>query len=427
MTAGIGVAAIAAVALGACGADDGTPSGSIHGRAPEQVVDTIGDTIVVRNLAGSVWGAEATLVPEVSIGELDGPEEYLFGNVYAIAVDDDRRVYVLDFQAKQVRVFDSEGHHLRTLGGRGEGPGELGSAVSVAALSDGRVLIQDHSGYHVEVYGPDGSYLEQWQYGAAGVIYPQKPLSVDQDGRIHVAAAASSKARFAFYQVVVLGSDGTRLDTLDPPGNDFQPPSVKIPFPTPIAGHTSAPYPVPLTARRYWTVHPNGHFLTGISTDYRIDLQHGNGVLRIERAYEPAPISESERSHYSDDLTSSIRRTQSDWSWNGPPVPETKPPFRGLIAGRDGRIWVWLWTEAHEVENADHDPDDPGSRATTWRSPLRYDAFRADGAYLGVLVVPDDVAYQPDPVFNGDHVWAVTRDELGVQRVVRYRIVVGGT
>ena len=61
--------------------------------APSQqdvVIDTIGDTIVVRTLAGSVWDMEATLQPEVSIGELDGAEEYLFGRVSSIAVDDDR-------------------------------------------------------------------------------------------------------------------------------------------------------------------------------------------------------------------------------------------------------------------------------------------------------------------------------------------------
>ena len=98
-----------------------------------------------------------------------------------------------------------------------------------------------------------------------------------------------------------------------------------------------------------------------------------------------------------------------------------------MIAGRDGRIWVWVRTEAHAVENDEYDPDDPRSTPVTWRSPLRYDAFQTDGTYLGALVVPDDVTYQPEPVFDGDHVWAVARDELGVQRVVRYRIVVGGT
>ena len=123
MSARILATAMTTAVLAACGTDDGTAYGG-----PDQVVDTIGDTIVARTLSGSVWGVDATLVPEVSIGELEGPEEYLFGNVYAIAVDDNRHVYVLDSQAENVRVFDADGIHLRTLGGRGEGPGELQGA-----------------------------------------------------------------------------------------------------------------------------------------------------------------------------------------------------------------------------------------------------------------------------------------------------------
>jgi len=120
--------------LAACEADN-DPSAA----GPDVVVETIGDTTVVRTLSGSVWGAEATLVPEVSIGELDGPEEYLFGWIFAIAVDDDRNVYVFDYQAQHVGVFDSAGNYVQTLGREGEGPGEFNRAESIAMLPDGRV------------------------------------------------------------------------------------------------------------------------------------------------------------------------------------------------------------------------------------------------------------------------------------------------
>ena len=60
---------------------------------PDNQADVVIDTIVVRTLAGSVWGGDATLEPEVSTGELDGPEEYLFGRVSSLAVDDDHNVY----------------------------------------------------------------------------------------------------------------------------------------------------------------------------------------------------------------------------------------------------------------------------------------------------------------------------------------------
>ena len=65
------LASAAVLALAACAPDSSPPGPSVE-------VETIGDTTIVRTLSGSVWNTEATLVPEVSIGELDGPEEYLF-------------------------------------------------------------------------------------------------------------------------------------------------------------------------------------------------------------------------------------------------------------------------------------------------------------------------------------------------------------
>ncbi len=410
-----------AAALAACGTDAGS-----SGPGPEVVSETIGDTTVVRTLSGSVWGAEATLVPEVSIGELDGPEEYLFGSIYSIAVGGEGRVYVLDGQAKEIRVFDSDGAYVETVARGGEGPGELNNASSVAVLQDGRIVAHEPGDMLVEVVGPGPGDRALWPYTPGAIIVPVKPLSIDRNGRILVPAAGTTPDGDFVQYVFVMGSDGVVVDSIVPPGDGFEPPFVEVRLPFPVAGRSTATRFVPFTARHYWTIHPNGHFVTGISTDYRIDLGRDDDVLRIERAYEPVPASEPERGYHREQVAAGLRRTQPDWSWNGPPIPETKPPFRGLVTGRDGRLWVQLWAEARPVVNEDHDPDNPRSEPVTWESPVRYDAFEPDGTYLGVLVAPDGFVTRPEPIFDGEQVWAVTRDELGVERVVRSRIEVGG-
>ena len=113
------------------------------------------------------------------------------------------------------------------------------------------------------------------------------------------------------------------------------------------------------------------------------------------------------------------------WTWNGPPIPDHKPFFGDLVAGRDGRIWVAVPTEARAVENPDHDPEDPSSAPVVWRAPPRYDVFEPDGTYLGAVTPPQGFTGSTMPIFDGDYVWAVTHDDLGVGRVVRFRIVVG--
>ena len=400
------LAATTVCALAACGTEPGPAAAG-----PDVVVETIGDTTVVRTLSGSVWEGEATLVPEVSIGELDGPEEYLFGWIFSLAVDDDRNVYVFDYQAQHVGVFDAQGNHLETLGGRGEGPGEFKGAEAIAMLPDGRLVVRNPGNQRVEVFGPEPGHTEQWRYPAGGLT-TFRQLYTDMHGRTLVRivdrSRPSSSGGGLVTQLLVLGPDGTPVDTLAEPSH---------PSPTEVR---------PFTPRFQWTFHPSGHFLTGMPSEYRIDLARDDGVLRIERAVDPVPVLDEERAYAREQMVRSRRARDPDWSWSGPPVPRQKPFFRSLRTGRDGRIWVRVAAEGYSVENEDHDPGDPSSMPVIWREPVRYDVFEPDGTYLGVVVPPDGTTLSI-AVFDGDHVWAVTEDELEVERVVRFRIVVGGS
>lgn len=400
-----------ALCLFACG-PDASPEG------PSVEVESIGDTTVVRTLSGGVWGAEAGLVPEVSIGELDGPEEYLFGRIGSLAVDGDRNVYVFDTQANHVRVFDPAGAYLATFGREGEGPGEFARAETIAVLPDGRLVVRDPGNMRVQVFDPASGGTEEWPYNSGNTYRPGHGLPTDTRGRTYLLTSNQSGEDI----VIVLGPDGTQLDTLPAPTTDYDRVFVKA-----ETENSSIMAPVPFTPRFFWAVHRSGRFLTGLSAGYRIDLARDDGVLRIERSYDPVPVSVGERDYARESLVRRIRFTVPDWKWDGPGIPDRKPVFNQLLSGRDGRIWVRLATLGRRVENENHDPENPLSEPVTWEESTRYDVFEPDGTYLGVVVPPDGFAAFPDPVFDGDHVWAVTTDELGVQRVVRYRIEVGGS
>ena len=415
------LSATAAALLVACGTDTdpaGSTSGATSGSTPETVTETIGDTTVVRTLSGSVWGTEATLVPEIAIGQLDGPEEYLFGSIRSIAVADDGTIHILDLQAQHVRLFDSLGAYVETLGRRGEGPGEFSEAEAIAVLPDGRLAVRDPENQRVTVFGPGPGEMAEWRY--TGSVQTLSPLYTDTRGRTWLLAGDLSRVDELVMEILLLGPDGTHLDTLPTPTSDFEAPFVRA-----EADGLRMTYGVPFAPRFHWTVHPSGHFLTGLSSDYRIELARDDGVLRIERSLDPVPASDAERAYQRDRTVGRIRWSLPDWEWDGPAIPEHKPLFRALLAGRDGRIWVQLSGEGRPVDNAYHDPDDPGSFPVTWEEEVRYDVFEPDGTYLGAVAAPDGFSTFPAPVFSGDRVWAVTQNEQGVERVVRYRIRVG--
>lgn len=384
--------------------------------------ETVGDTTVVRTVSGSVWGGDATLVPEVSVGELDGPEEYLFGSVSAIAVDDDHNVYVLDRQARHVRVFDSEGTYVKTLGRDGEGPGEFKVPIGLA-ISDGRLLVRDPANGRVQLFGLETGENEEWRY-LPSEVFANTPLYRDDHGRIYVDITEEEQ-RF-----LVMDSDGKQIDTISPPDSpaDFDGDQYSMSAEVESGDRwISVGATVPFSPDWYWTVHPAGHFLSALSTAYRINLEQDDGVLRIGRNHTPVAVSDDERDRHEQGILNRMRRWDAGWNWNGPAIPDHKPPFRGLHAGSDGRIWVSLWTEAQQVANEDHDPGNPDSSPLTWVEPLRYDVFEADGTYLGAVVPPEGFSLSAPPVFGGSFVWAVERGELDVQRVVRYRIAVPGS
>lgn len=89
------------------------------------------------------------------LGTFDGKPEETFGRLEDVAVDAEGRLYVLDSQNHEVRVFTATGDFLTVIGGQGGGPGELLSPRSVTVATSGEVLVGD-TRMSVSVFSPHG-------------------------------------------------------------------------------------------------------------------------------------------------------------------------------------------------------------------------------------------------------------------------------
>jgi hypothetical protein len=387
-------------------------------------VDTLGDTIRVHTVSGSVWGDTATLEPEISIGVFEGAEEEMFGDVRGIAVTPAGEIYVLDRQVTAVRRFGPDGTYLGSLGREGGGPGELRQPEAMALLPDGRVLVRDPGNGRINVWDSAGLSLPSWRLPSGGNLHTSTPIFVDRANNSYTPVLLRADADVTEWRwgLAHYAPDGTHADTLPVPTWDFDPPTV-------IArkeGSTSSTN-VPFSPTTSWAFSPLGYFVGGVSTDYRIDLyRHDEPVLQIEREWTPVPVLGAEKSEQEHRIVENFKRDFGSWRWNGPAIPDMKPPFRTVLVGSDGRLWVMLSQSGYEYRT---EAEALEEEKRTGRPQLRYrehgafDVFEPDGRYLGMIRVPDDFRTSPPPVLRGDYVWAVTRDDLDVQRVVRYRIV----
>src|SRR5690606_18027452 len=106
-----------------------------------------GGAVHVRNPASGLWDAEPELrwrlVEEARIGRADGEGADVFGAIGSVVEDPLGRVWIVDRMAAELRVFDRNGTHVRTIGRKGSGPGEFETPAVVLNGPDGNIWVDD--------------------------------------------------------------------------------------------------------------------------------------------------------------------------------------------------------------------------------------------------------------------------------------------
>ena len=96
-------------------------------------------------------------------GTVDGDDpNYIFGDIRGVQAASDGTIYVLDYQAVEVRAFSPDGEHLRTMVQHGEGPGEISQANGILLSGDTLLWINDHGKYQIIGVDPAGEELDRF-------------------------------------------------------------------------------------------------------------------------------------------------------------------------------------------------------------------------------------------------------------------------
>lgn len=385
-------------------------------------ITTEGDITTVVNESGSVWGGEATLVEEASIGVEAGPDEFMLGRIRGVAATDDR-IFVLDDSAGVVRVYDDGGVHVRDLGGPGQGPGEFNDPRSIAVAEDGTVYVFTGD-LRVKVFSPDGEPAGAWETHAEARYGAGRMPTVSRDGTLwlpdYVAESADDIVRREGMRAV--GPDGPAGEPLLAPAPRSDDYMLINEF-----GNARMGRPVPFAPKLNWMLSPTGALVSGFSSEYRIEIRHPDGpVTGVIKSWQPIPITAEQIEWNRRSVTESMRRLNPEWQWNASDIPAHLPAFSDLAVGSDGRIWVRRTVAMHRIDGCDPTTADAetGRRPNCWKGETAYEVFGTDGRFQGT--VPAPALALRYPVFRGDHVIGYTEDEAGVGMVKRYRLVLSG-
>lgn len=383
------LAYLAVLAIVGCVAD-GTGGSTV-------TVDTLPTgAVVVHNGAHGAWERSTrwSLEHIVRIGAVEDNTPEVFGRVVDVAFGPDSAIYILDGQAGEIRVFDSRGSYLRTIGRRGEGPGEFASPYGIWVDERAHLWVADEGMRRYSRFNLSGELLEtlrspfhggvgRGQFRVSGRSLWDLELVVRRGENLGIGIR-----RFQIEDGLV-AADTFAFGRWTPTG-----------LARTVNGERFIAIP-PWSARRVMDVGIDGSVWVGVGDTYalhRVD-RTGDTVWSTLRTIDPIL--------FSDRAVAQLRDWLAEQMAQGFPadpsvLPRAYPYFSRIVIADDGYLWVFREGVAN------------GSG---------FDVFTPDGRYLGTVestIAAGSAGTHPH--VTGEHLLGVSVDSLGVQYVDLYRI-----
>ena len=370
-----------------------SPNGPLLFRYPDlpAIDDTVPDVIVAQ--------------VDLQFGEVAGEDPtVIFGDIRGIQAASDGTIYVLDYDATEIRAYDPDGRYLRTVARSGEGPGEITEANGIILSGDTLLWIHNHGKQTITGVDPAGEEVRRfnkpvnsWGYTWSGVFdnwgryWRQASHSDDLDLYPPPLGVSTWTERwyYKFHDLsnaavdsVFLGEGSSRTFRYED-ANGFR-----------------QLLPIRFESRETIQVNPSGGFWRANTAEYRITRtsEEGDTLLVIEAGFPAMPITGEDRAAYVEDWIG-YRGVEfrSDYEEVAGLMPDVKPILEGIFVDDAGRLWV--------------------ERVTPDHAPAFYDLYWEDGSYLGSVRLGFDAAGPIWVQHGAIYTWIT--DEMDVPFVVR--------
>jgi len=332
-----------------------------------------GEVTVVRNPKEPLYRTPVLeLAEDLSLGGPDAQGEAALDRIRQVLPDDAGTLYVLDERASHVKVFDASGKYLRTIGRKGQGPGELEYPMTMSLNEKTGELAVHQQSRGIAFFKTDGTYLRQLSLK----VMLGARARLDSRGQIYLLEIVmdNESSRYATRK---LAPDGSVLATIS-----------ETPTPTGSGNTTRAFIPV-----AFYGIDREDRFIYGFPETYEIQIYgptEAKVLRKITRAYDPVAVTDEDKAERRKDVPPGYSRELE--------FPKHHPAYSRFFLSDLGHIFVQTY------EKAD------GGR-------LIHDVFDAEGRFIGRLPLkPSGIG-----ILKGKY-YALEEDEEGYQCVKRYAV-----
>lgn len=361
------------------------------------VTDSAGVQITLND---PVPGTYASVEPDpvLSLGGPDAEGPTQFSRIEAIHVDARGRLWVADGQSAELRIFLPNGSHLRTVGGRGEGPGEFQRVRLLGSFRGDSVAVWDNGLARLTVLDGQGDLARTEQMVAGGA--PSIRCSdVFEDGSL-LGQVPTVLSAGSLEPGRILGDSAHLVRYY--PKDSTQRPWAASPGPRWLWTGRSQ-IPLPFTANAGFDLRGEElHLVSG--TGFRVLVFKGGEVIRIYGIdKDPRRVRQEDIEAYRGFVREFLPEdTRGEYlsSLESPELPEYLPAYSDVLVSSSSHVWARLYS-----------PDALG--------PGSWHVYDEGGVWLGSVETPPRLWVR---YVAKDRIAGVWRDALGVEHVRVYRL-----
>lgn len=334
---------------------------------------------VVQNPKEPIYdGSVLEFQEDLAISGSREEEEQMFQNIHTLDIDEEGSFYILDEQAANIKVFDRSGNFLKTIGRKGQGPGEFGLPISLDITPDQHILVNEMGQRKLLFFDLEGNFLKQISIADMFLFFG--PM-IASDGHLVATHTVPSEKPLSF-----LKKFSPDLEPILTFASAYmeRPPKADM-F---VALHLT---------RLLWTLCPDDTIVWADikNPDYVLHVQNLDGVLltKITKEYDPIPITSEDRERLMDKAFGD-NTTRDQWEVR---FPDAYPPFMGFSSDREGHLFVRRYEKDESTEGG------------------LFDIFDANGRYMA------SQRFKMNPlIWEKGLMYAIEDDEGGFNIVKRY-------
>ncbi len=339
---------------------------------------------------------EWRLVPETTVGSAAGEGPAAFSRIVDVEFDALGRIWIADGLENQIRVFQPDGKHVRTIGRKGSGPEEFTLLGGMSWAPDGTLWAMDVGNARYSVWDTTGALIgtHPRRVNVARVPWPG---IVDMQGVLYDQGKSpdpgDESERIVRYDTGLQPRDTFLIPAFDQPMFEV----VSVQGNTRNVSQINVPY----AGLQEWRLDREGNVWIGVTDRYRIERHRFDGTVDrvLERDVRGRRVSRADRRKALESLGDFRQRGgRIDESR----IPHTRPVWNSFFVDDASSVWVVLATG-------------PGE-------PTQLDVFDSAGRYVSSVTSTTPISLSPAPAFREGRMAAVVMDENDVPTVVVLRV-----